>query len=555
MSRHTTALCSLAAALATLLLQSPAARADVLFTDIALVEDTDGAINGAIAGPNFYLAAASCKFYQTHADIYDVVFVFTSIPQNFLTNVQQGWPVQYDQQGIGRDGGGLLGDQTQTFCSWNRRLRQAVKMGDIAILPDNPDARYTGIPFYALSGIELVGHEFGHHWLAAITFDRGDGQGKHCLLRGMETQSPEAGECDGLVETAFNQHWSYFFNSRSLMYGSFIEDNHDGTFTAWYDHPTYSHLDQYLMGLRAPEEVEQELFIVDSGDPISGSGSVPMQPGNTVTWTGTRLSFTMDDVVRSMGPRVPARQECHWKAAFMIIYALGLPPTPEQIAKVTLYANRWEEFYSQATDGRGSMDCTIDGRGTGTAGCAGLPSTVDGDQDLVSEKEDMADLAEDPEELPGCTSGVIECHEQMLVKCVNDMWGLLEDCSVAGEVCVGGACVAAADGDDDPVAETSTENDNDVVAVCAPGARRCNGAWTVEVCNAQGSAWGVYTVCSPRVCVDGACADAPGDSDEDGSGIVGKKGGCAGMPPMSLLALAAVLLLKRRRGVCQAASK
>lgn len=347
-----------------------AAPATLLAADvgeIALVEDTAGDINGSIALPNVYLGKVACAFYKTHSDQYDAIFVFTSIPQNFLTNVQQGWPVQIKTKGIGRD---LGWDQTKAFCSSTGKLRQAVKMGDIAILPDNTDALYTGIPFYPLTGIELVAHEFGHHWLASVTFDKGDGK-THCLLRGFEPKSrPRTGTCDGYEENDFNQHWSYYFNSGSLMYGSMIVDLGGGKFQLSYSKPKYSPLDQYLMGLRAKHEVPA-MFVVDVGDLAgAGSASIPIGAGKTASATGTRLSFTIDDVIRAEGARVPAKEYCHWTAAFIIVHAAGQPPSSTVVAKVDKYRTRWESFYAWATDNRGSFDTTL--AGTGAATCTGF---------------------------------------------------------------------------------------------------------------------------------------------------------------------------------------
>jgi hypothetical protein len=318
----------------------------------------------------FLAIQAACVFYQAHQDKYDALFVFTTIPQNFITNVQQGWPVKQQTKGTGRD---VFWDQTPAFCS-SGRLRQAVKMGDLAVMPDNTDALYTGIPFYPLSGIQLMAHEFGHQWLAAVRFDKGDGKGPHCRLRGFEpTGEPAAGTCDGYQDGDYNQHWSYYYNSGSVMYGSTIVDLGGGRFKLTCDNPKYSALDQYLMGLRDPSEVPPQ-FLVDVGDVASSGGaSVPVFPGQSVEETGTRMDFTVQDVIRAEGPRQPASEPCHWTAAIVIVHAAGKPPTAAEIAKVEKYRTRWETFYAWATDGRGSFDTTLDNRGQPTCSGSQLP--------------------------------------------------------------------------------------------------------------------------------------------------------------------------------------
>jgi hypothetical protein len=375
------------AATAALSLAAPAGAEDI--GEIALVEDADGTINAAVATPNFYLQRAACAFYETHPDAFDAIFVFTSYRLGFLGNVQQGWPVLQNEQGIGR----MPWDQTAAFCSAAGRLRQAVKMGDVRSFPADPDARYTGIPFYPLSGVELMGHEFGHHWMASIQFALGGAT--HCFVRGFEpTGEPTPGDCDGYEPGSFNQHWSYYFDSHSLMYGSMIEDLGGGRFQISYESPRYAELDQYLMGLRTAADVPPQ-FLVDVGD-VAGSGSsaIPIMPGSTDEVTGTRVDFTIDDVIAAMGPRVPALDACHWKGAFIIIYPAGTPPTDEQVAKVEAYRARWETFYDWATDNRGSFDTTLDGSGAGTATCpaSGAP---DGDADVDSDVDADSDADSD----------------------------------------------------------------------------------------------------------------------------------------------------------------
>jgi hypothetical protein len=183
---------------------------------------------------------------------------------------------------------------------------------------------------------------------------------------------PMPGDCDGEQEDDFNQHWSYYMNSGSVMYGSQVQDLGGGQFALSYDNPKYTQLDQYLMGLRAPSEVDP-LFLVSTAPDFTGTDSIPMMPGTTRNASGTRLDFTIADVIRRMGPRVPARDMCHWKAAVMIVHPNGVPPSAAQIAKVDRLRLRFESFYASATDQRGSFDTTLSGTGVGTSSCPANP--------------------------------------------------------------------------------------------------------------------------------------------------------------------------------------
>ena len=480
--------------------------------DVALVADEDGSLGDmqTLGMPNVYLQKVACAFYAKYPDHFDAIFVFTTYPLNFITNVQQGWPVKNLTQGIGRP----PVNSAPQFCSYDSRLRQAVKMGDLKVLPDDPDATYTGIPWYALSGIELMAHEFGHQWLAAVTFTKEDGV-KHCLIRGYEPSGEaQPGECDGYQESDFNQHWSYYYNSKSVMYGSFIEDLGGGQFEVSYNDPKFSQMDQYLMGLRLPEDVEPQ-FLVDMEDE-TGSSSLPIQPGKTATIEGTRLDFTVEDVIRSEGDRIPALDECHWKGALIIVHPLGQVPTIAERQKVADYGKRFEEFYDWATDGRGSFDMSIDGSGTGSPGCSGTISPQPDKE--FPDRPDMAQPETIPEPVP-----------------------FAEDAGPATDVPPTG---------DQAVPETSTPGDvmeagGDGGSLCVANTLLCHPFQNVVVrCNADGNGWDTEEDCGSGALCDGGMCRPRHDGTGSGSCVAS---GRASTPGALALFLLVILSLRTRR--------
>ncbi len=360
-------------------------RAEVLPSDILLVEDVGGAIQAA-AGvlPDPYLQKAACAVYQKHPDAYDVLFVFTTIPQGMFSNTPAAATVWQNHKGIGKP----VVNARASYCS--KRLKIAVRMSDLALLPADPDGPYQMAftePF--LSGVQVMAHEFGHYWMAYVAYDKGDGTGKHCRLRAF-TGNPEtpAGDCDGYPASAFAVHWSAFFNSNSVMYGNQIVDLGGGWFQVGNDgHLKYGPLDQYLMGLRAPEEVGP-LFLLDTGPVTTESAAYPERIGTSKKVQAKRIDLTVDDVIRAEGPRVPATDPCHWKGAMVLVYATGAPPNDQAISKMVAYANRFEAFYDWATDGRGSVDLTRDGRGLGTPGCP-APGPGPG-EDAAPDRDEVA---------------------------------------------------------------------------------------------------------------------------------------------------------------------
>ncbi len=518
-----------------LLADASPARATITRDDIFVIEDVDGSILEAAGTPNDYLAKVACRMRQVYpgSDRFDAIFVFSGIPLAGPFNVQQGWPVMNQSKGIGR---GKTYNSSVAFCSANR-LRQAVKMGDLSRLPDDPDAPYRGDMImlgYALSGIELMAHEFGHHWLAAITFDKGDGTGLHCLARAYSGTGEPPGQgvetCDGWSIWDYNQHWSYLYNSRSVMYGNFIEDLGGGSFRFWYEDPKFSELDQYLMGLRGPGEVPPQFIVLKDDQNLS-----PQSPtANEWVMEGAdRMDFTVQDVIRAEGERIPAREPCHWKGAMILVWsrtAGGLGPAPVVLDKMVTYGNRWEEFYDWATDHRGSFDLTRDGRGHGTGTCPNPLSPPGGDE-AGGPDEALPDAA---------TADVVE-----VVAPADDGVG---DPGGAGEVVVGDEAPGADPATDRAAAgdEASEAGNGDAVAgTCTAGRRKCHGAQVME-CRPDGQAWTVLRSCADfgMVCEgEGSCVAEKKTGGSCTAGIAGD----GGLLPWSAVLLAGLWAIARAR--------
>lgn len=502
--------------------------------EIAVIEDVDGTIlsvPGALM-PNVFLANVTCAFYLTHLDEYDGVFIFNTS----VTNIQQGWPVHSPSEGIGRG----IASQGEAFCSYGHRLRQAVNMGNVNALPPDPDDIASIVPFYPLTGIELQAHEFGHQWLASVDFDKDDGNGAQCLLRGYEPSRSgrrDGDMCNGGNMNDFNQHWSYDFNSCSLMYGSCIEDLGGGNFRYTYDLGSvkYSQLDQYLMGLRTAAEVDP-MFVVWTGS-VDGTSSIPIQHGSSAERSGERIDVSIDDIIRQEGPRNPELEECHWKAAFILVHPAGAPPFPAQVEQVDTYRQRWEVFYDWATDNRGSFDTTLDGCGTGTQTCPGEASPQCG--------------------APVCTDGEKRCSGAVVMICEDGEWVFHEECQ-AGTECVVDECVGIPeDGDQAEVPEEDekdggpdtdgdyedgrVDGDDTAPVSCTVGEAFCEGDIYVR-CNRNGDGWDMLDCAEHgQTCDDGlGCVGGGGSASSGGGGCAHTGSGANGLVIVSLILLLAV---------------
>ncbi len=350
--------------------------------EVIVVQDTTGGITSLIAGdpgPNIYpsvqeqfcRAAYNAVRASAHPDVYDGIISFsTSGEINDIMNVWQGSPVRPAGGGIGRD---TVNFQTDKYNS--NRISQCVFMGTLGKtkgfipglavepLPSNPDSPWrpsigVPIPIDSETGIEMMGHEYGHHWLMGITYDLNDGKGKRHLLRG--TQSNGGGEGGGETMGTPNQHYSALADSRSVMYGSCITPLGNGQYHQAGCVRKYNHIDQYLMGLRGADEISPMLVLEDPSDPGNGVDSVAMAANSSgKDVSGTPYMVTGDSILRAMGPRVPAypaAKHC-WRMAFVVVLAPGETQiSPTMYAKVERYRARWSEWFGFATDGRGTMD-------------------------------------------------------------------------------------------------------------------------------------------------------------------------------------------------------
>lgn len=371
--------CLLAAAANALLLARPARAGTFAVGDVAVVEDTTGVAHQQVdymnmMGPPTDLLAPGGRFCREAAklllpvmgDNYDGLFTFTPKMLDDLSNVQQGQPVRWSTQGIGTqplNWGAQFGSAA--------KLSQCVFMGSLPRLPNNPDNPVTiffGLPL-GITGVELLGHEYGHHWMTWIYFDKNDGVGQRDTLRGYE-----ANQNDPNSPGQLNGHYGYYTDSRSVMYGNFITDLGNGSFSVAGGQRKYGYLDQYLMGLRAPSEVPPTMVLDDGSHHNSAAGARAPGPAETVN-NMTRVDVSVDDVIRAMGPRVPAypnAQNC-WRVAFVLVVPPGQTYNPADVAKVETYRARWQQWFTWATDGRGTMDARLSGNG-----CLRNPPPTDG---------------------------------------------------------------------------------------------------------------------------------------------------------------------------------
>lgn len=311
---------------------SPGGALSVTAVDLSAGRST--AVAGAIAErfsetEKADLVSVTRRFLGGHPDVYEQIVIYTTRPLNpvagtlaFAINTRN------EVRGIGLD------PDLDESAAWGSRgeLASVVYMDAIE-------------PYLEVDGFEILGHEVGHRWLARLTFRDGAGRISNALLG------------RGLV------HWSFFLDSdASVMEGNRIVDHGGGRFETVEITEGYSALDQYAMGLREPREVAP-FFYVDEPDDFQPNRAFKFSstPEVGVSFTGTRRDVRIEDVVASMGPRVPeAGLARHLlRQAFVLVADETAPATPERVRAAARIRARFEPYYREATGGRGQVDSSI----------------------------------------------------------------------------------------------------------------------------------------------------------------------------------------------------
>jgi hypothetical protein len=265
------------------------------------------------------LVAATRRFLTGRPDVFQQVVVYTTRPLNpvpgtlaFEINVRN------EVQGIGLE----TMDHSRDWGSAGG-LESVVYM-------DSADT------YADADGFEFLAHEVGHRWLARLRL--GDEGAARSALSGR-----------GGV------HWSFFLDTdASVMEGNAIADRGNGRFETVDIARRFSALDQYVMGLRHAAEVPP-FFYVDVPDdfrpnrPFKASSA----PEAGIAFTGVRRDVRIEDVVRVMGPRVPATGSPAFRQAFVLVSDDAAPATEERVRTVARIRSRFGPYYNEATGGRG----------------------------------------------------------------------------------------------------------------------------------------------------------------------------------------------------------
>ncbi len=234
-------------------------------------------------------------------------------------------------------------DDTVTFGSTGR-LRLIVNMDLLRSYPPDPDLKFTNPPNGrnpTKSAMDILAQMVAHAWIAYARFDD-NGLPSEDLLAGTERRT-----------------WSFFFSTDASQedgceWGSGRTENQ---FVCLRANEKFSHLDQYFMGLREPEEVAEEKFFLITNPSQTQGRTKASLPELGFALRGTRRDIRVRDIIAAEGPRDPAVRVApkQFRLAFILVVPEGIPPLQLDLNKINAFRTRFEEIFPLMTDGRGSI--------------------------------------------------------------------------------------------------------------------------------------------------------------------------------------------------------
>jgi hypothetical protein len=304
------------------------AGSDLQPLDILDISKEQGAvITGSVAErfslqTELDLTAVSKNFYKTHPDSYDQLVMYTNFSWELGNNAfdfEQN--IKNETRGIGL---GLIDASSQFGSSGN--LESFLAMNQLAAYPD-PDRIFLGTN----SAVNLLAHESGHRWMI-----RSSGTNKFTSLLGRD-----------------NEHWSFYFNTGFRYGGMKFETMGRELYNRRLR--LDSALDQYLMGFLDLPVSNQCLC-----DQYLGTFKMPHSSCRR-GHLSRNGKFTIDDIIAAEGPRIPDASLAPkvLRQAFILVIPQGTTVPQSDIDKLSRIRRRWQQFYFDATNGRGTVETTI----------------------------------------------------------------------------------------------------------------------------------------------------------------------------------------------------
>jgi hypothetical protein len=336
----------------------PLATADADMSNVAVIEDDGTCLFAAGASTSLDHIAIVEKFYQTHADLYDFLLIFSAAPVTngsifkLVHNVTTGTTVDLEDNRDVLASHPVAGTPFDAATGAVRNLKAITQYVDLTNLPLDPNQLIAGNNDTPLS---LIAQEIGHYWGMAAPFATVAGGATNSGLQGRG-----------------NSHWSFFAHTQaSSMEGNSWLDNGGipNSFTSNANTNGYFPFDLYLMGLLNPALTPSTFYIqVPSADTVTGqvyvAGSTPVVGANI---TGTRANVTATQLTNALGNRNPDfnGSQKDFKTAFILVVANGATAPANaatlnaNVAQVNGYRTAWETYWNTNTLGASTMDTAL----------------------------------------------------------------------------------------------------------------------------------------------------------------------------------------------------
>jgi hypothetical protein len=189
-------------------------------------------------------------------------------------------------------------------------------------------------------------HELMHHWgnfsLSTYTFDENVVLAK-----------------DGMDETTAGSHWGvssvngqlggFDLSTLEELGGNWYTADGFGTFANGGNSIPYGNFELYLMGLIPPEEVEDVVLFRG----LTATAGDFFDDGKW--YAEEKITVTVEDVINKLGSRVPDHNMSQKEFKLLTLVLTDDPLTDEEWTYFSKQAKDFEETFSWATGGRGTI--------------------------------------------------------------------------------------------------------------------------------------------------------------------------------------------------------
>jgi uncharacterized protein (TIGR03437 family) len=257
------------------------------------------------------------KFYETHDDAYDYLVIYNNMSVAAMTGA-----LAFEST-VRSSGTGYAVDAQDYGAQYGSpaRLRSVLNLGRLEDYPLDVNATVRLRATEQDTPLTVLGHESGHLFLAYASIpDPNDPTAKPMIGYG-------------------GAHWSFVFNSEaSLDEGEQITDLGGGQFVTAAVTQGYAPLDRYLMGF-APSTAVPDTFVV-----LHPSVSPLGHPQSGVSFTGSRLNISVNDVIQAVGRRTPDATVAQHRFRFGFILVV---PEGAQDSSITNSVQQVETYRQQ----------------------------------------------------------------------------------------------------------------------------------------------------------------------------------------------------------------